>query len=812
MPMTPIKLAVRKIIELVLRGGDIDGRFSDLSAMHKGAAAHRKIQKAAGEGYNKEVSLKLETIIDNTPVIVHGRADGIITTPEGAVIIDEIKTTTLPLDNIIAHHNEHLGQAKCYAHMYLQTLDNPPKSITIQLTYYQLESEETRQHHQSFTACEMAEFFADLLHNYGRWLRLERQWKLVRNESIAITPFPYESYRKGQREMAVAVYRVISANKKLYAQAPTGIGKTISAIFPSIKAMGEDKTEKIFYLTAKTVTRAVAEDAVRIMAGKGLRFKSVTLRAKDKICPNEVRSCNPDHCNRAKGHYDRINDAVMDLLENVDLITPEVTAEYAEKHCVCPHEYALEASLWCDLIIGDYNHVFDPAVYLRRFFGDGTGRYVFLIDEAHNLADRVRDMYTASARKGAFGHVLRQIRGRDGVTSALRKALRAIGEHMKNLHPAPPSLRAERSNPRAWIASASPRNDGGDIFHNNHYISKDKDTELETLVVKFSQAASEWLAANKNTPTDFFNDILELHFEMLHFLLISELYDGHYTTIVESSGSDITVTLFCLDPSEIIAAGLKRGKSAILFSATLTPLGYYREILGGTTEDYVISLPSPFDPARLLTMTHRGISTKYIHRESSYMPIAKAIHKAISAKAGNYLVFFPSFEYMHKVYELFCESYPDINTLPQQNIMTEEERAEYLAHFTPDHGGTLVGFAVLGGIFSEGIDLKGDRLIGTIIISVGLPKISTRTDQVRDYFNQKNGQGYDYAYVFPGMNKVLQAAGRVIRTETDTGIVLLIDDRFATAKYRSLLPTHWTNMQNLHDLKTLENYLMEFWR
>jgi len=782
--MTPIRLPVRKIIELILRGGDIDSRFSDPSAMRKGSAAHRKIQKAAGEGYKKEVSLKLETVIDITPVEIHGRADGIFIAPNGTITIDEIKTTTLPLDYIFTHHQEHLGQGKCYAHMYLMTLENPPESVDVQLTYYQLESEEIRRHRFSFTALELADFFTDLLQKYGRWLAFEREWKITRNESIAETVFPFESYRKGQRELAVAVYRVISAEKKLYAQAPTGIGKTLSALFPSVKAMGEDKTEKIFYLTAKTVTRVVAEDAIRLMATKGLRFKSVTLRAKDKICPNDERGCNPDYCARAKGHYDRINDAVLDLLENIDLITPEITAQYAEKHSVCPHEYALEVSLWCDLIIGDYNHVFDPTVYLRRFFGDETGNYVFLIDEAHNLADRVRDMYTADIRKGMFGHVLRQIMGRDAATSALRKSLRQIGEYFAEF--------------REKIIGTS-------------YVSKEKDFVLEVLIANFAMSAGEWLAIHKDNPAETFGEVLELYFGVQHFLMISELYDHHYTTITELNGNDVTVTLFCLDPSSFIAEGLKRGKSATLFSATLAPLGYYREILGGTPEDFTLSLSSPFDPARLLTATHSGISTKYIHRENSYMPIAEAIHTAVMGKTGNYLVFFPSFEYMHKVYELFYESYPQVTTLLQQNTMTEEERADFLSSFDAKNRETLVGFAVLGGIFSEGIDLKGDRLIGTIIVSVGLPKISLRTDQIRDYFNQKNGQGYDYAYVFPGMNKVLQAAGRVIRTESDAGIVLLIDDRFATAKYRGLFPSHWANMRTVRDIGRLEEFLRRFW-
>ena len=775
--MPPIRLSVSKIIDMIMRSGDIDNRFDNGSSMNRGSAAHRKIQKAAPDGYKKEVSLKLKTEIDNTPVLLHGRADGIITDSFGAITIDEIKTTTLPLDFIYNQHTQHLAQGKCYAYMYMQTLAHPPETITVQLTHFQLESEEMRRYYWHFTAGELEEFFTDLLHKYGLWLRLEREWKITRDTSIAATPFPFETYRKGQRELAVAVYRTISAKKKLYASAPTGIGKTLSALFPSIKAQGEDKAEKIFYLTAKTVTRAVAEDAIRLMATVGLRYKSITLRAKDKICPHEESNCNPDFCTHAKGHYDRLNDAVMDLLSNVDLITPDETSQYAKKHQVCPHEFALEASLWCDLVIGDYNHVFDPVVYLRRFFGDDGGEYIFLIDEAHNLADRVRDMYSAALRRGAFSQVLNAIRGRTPLTAALRKALRGICTYLKE------------------------KREKLDEYNN---VCKEQDIDLLDRLSEFIQTSGDWLMEQKNNPGNLHEEVLNLYFEANHFKMISELYDDHYTTIEETRGSDIAITLFCLDPSDIIAAGLARGQASVLFSATLTPLPYYRDILGGTGEDFAISLPSPFDPNRLLTVTHSGISTKYTHRENSYEPIVQAIHTAISYKKGNYLVFFPSYEYMNKVHELFCEAHPNIQTLPQQTDMTEDNRAGFLARFDQDNLETLVGFAVLGGIFSEGIDLKGDRLIGSIIVSVGLPKINLRQDQIRDYFNHKNGRGYDYAYVFPGMNKVLQAAGRVIRTETDAGIVLLIDSRFATAQYRGLMPGHWGNMVTVRSTGQLD--------
>ena len=785
--MRPIKISVTKIVDMILRCGDIDNRFNDSSAMHKGAIAHRYIQKRqkeSGENYNHEVSLKHEIEIDGIPVILQGRADGIITNDDGSFIVDEIKSTTMPLEHIYKQHPQHLTQGKCYAYMYLQTLENPPKTIGVQLTYFHLESEEIQRHKFDFALEDLASFFEGLLSKYAMWLRLEREWKILRDESITKTTFPFEAFRKGQRELAIATYRAISAQKKLYASAPTGIGKTLSTIFPSIKAMAEGKAEKIFYLTAKTITRKAAEDAVRLMAQKGLRFKSITLRAKEKICPNEECICNPEHCPYAKGHYDRVNDALMDMLEH-DIITPDVTLKYAKDHMVCPHELGLDAAVWCDLVAGDYNHVFDPAAYLHRFFGNEKKseekNYIFLIDEAHNLAERVRSMYSATLRKSAFSYVLNRLKDKNALSKEVRKTLRQVNVYLKEMVK---KHEQARSN-----------------------VEQDMDMDFKALIILFGAAAEQWLASKENSDREIYGEILNLYFETTKFLMISDIYDEHYTYISEISGADIAITLFCLNPSNIIADRLERGKSSILFSATLAPLQYYKEILGGSDEDLIMSLPSPFDPSRLLTIVHSGISTKYHDREASYAPIAEAINVVASGRKGNYMCFFPSYEYMQKVHDLFCENYPGIKTLPQKSGMTEEERIEFLTQFDCSNPETLVGFVVLGGIFSEGIDLKGDRLIGSIIVSVGIPKINLRQDQIRNYFDKKYNRGYDYSYVFPGMNKVLQAAGRVIRTEEDSGIVLLIDSRYATPVYRNLMPRHWEDIHIVRNIEDLEKLI-----
>ena len=778
----PLKLAVRKLVETVLRCGDIDNRYVDSSVMHQGSSAHRKIQKSMGENYKKEVSLCIDTLIDNTPVLLQGRADGIIYDTNGKITIDEIKTTTLPLDYIFAQHEQHLGQGKCYAYMLLQSMKTIPKNITVQLTYFQIETEEIKCFSRDFSFDELHDFFTDLLEKYGVWLRYEREWKSTRDTSVKKTSFPFPTYRTGQRELAVATYRTITAGKKLYSQAPTGIGKTLSALFPSIKAIGEGKCEKLFYLTAKTVTRAVAEDALRLMLTNGLRFKSVTLRAKEKICFTEEKICNPDRCPYAKEHYSRINPAILDVINNNDLITPEIIETYAKKHMVCPFEMSLDTSLWVDLVICDYNHVFDPIVYLRRFFNDNNkNNYVFLIDEAHNMADRVRGMYSAEISKSIFSYLRKALKDKNPASVRLRKHMMQINKYLKECK------ETQKSGSRA-----------------------EKDNTLCALITSFVKSAEEWLAENQNSLHSLYGDILELYFSASMFITIAELYDEHYTTLTEVEGNNITITLFCLDPSCIIADKLTLAKASVFFSATLTPLPYYREILGGGTDDYIISLPSPFDQNRLLLAANIEISTKYIDREKSYLQVVKAIFAAVSQYKGNYLVYFPSYIYMKKIYDLFCEQYPFIGTLIQQHGMSEDDRADFLHRFDSENAQTLVGFCVLGGIFSEGIDLKGNRLIGSVIVGVGLPGISLRQDEIRSYYNKKNGQGYNYAYVFPGMNKIFQAAGRVIRTETDYGIVLLIDSRFSTDEYKNLLPPHWSNIHYLKKSEEITPLLNNF--
>lgn len=773
-----IKISVRNLIEFVLRSGDLDARFVGTNRILEGTKSHQKVQKTSGEAYNPEVYLSFSMEYQGFLITLDGRADGIFPGDEG-VVIDEIKSTTRPLENIDENYNLlHWAQVKCYAYIYAE--QNNLQSINVQLTYYQLDTEEKKSIRKAFSIGELKEFLYSLIDKYVVWADLTKTWSIKRDASIKELKFPFDSYRKGQRELAVAVYKTLTDEKKLFVQAPTGIGKTISALFPAVKAMGEGHVSKIFYLTAKTITRQVAEEAFSRMRNRGLEFKTITLTAKDKVCFNKEVGCNPEHCEYAKGHFDRVNDAIIDILRNESNLTREIIEEYSKRYRVCPFEFALDLSLWVDCIICDYNYVFDPRVYLKRFFLNSSGDYAFLIDEAHNLVDRAREMFSAELYKSSFLELKKLMKAKD---PAVSKLLSGINSYMVDL-----------------------RKQCGE----NGFLVKEQELkDLYQLLKNLIKESEEWLSKSHNS--EGFEELLELYFNSLAFLRIAELYNERYVTFIEARKNELKVKLFCLDPSYLLSEALKRGKAAVLFSATLTPLSYFRDVLGGTDEDYTIRLPSPFDRNNLCLLVADNVSTKYRNRENSYIKLVELIKTLVARKPGNYIVYFPSYKYMNEVYSRFIEEYPGLNTLVQGNSMTEEERESFLAKFQPGSSEILVGFGVLGGIFSEGVDLKGERLIGAVIVGVGLPQISTEQDIIMKYFQDRNEMGYEYAYMFPGMNKVLQAAGRVIRSEEDRGVVLLVDERFTTPAYQNQFPNEWFPYVRIRGTDELERCLGEFW-
>ena len=817
------RVSVRNLVEFILRSGSIDSGATGRNRLEEGARVHRTLQKA--EGYQAEVFLSLTETRGGVEFTVEGRADGIITDDSG-VTVDEIKSTLTPLELIGEDFSRvHWAQAMCYGHMYCAK--NGLEQINVRLTYYEMETCGIKRFARPYQASELRSFYEELLDEYAVWTNFEREWGETSTQSMRELRFPYESYRKGQREFAVSAYRTIVAGSRLFAMAPTGVGKTISALFPSIKAMGEGNCGKIFYLTARTVTRQAAHLALEKMRECGLRAKSVIITAKDKICfmasggvtaespagsadsasPTDNASlagnasptgdaspadnasqtgdaarttpgpvCKPSRCRYADGHFDRVNDAIMDALQSCDDINAESASDFAKRHCVCPFELVLDISLWCDVVICDYNYLFDPQVHLKRFFSDG-GEFIFLIDEAHNLADRAREMYSASISKRGFIEVKKALGKSD-------KALRATLTKLNKL-----LLEKRRECEGSGIQ-----------------VEKEPTSELNTLLELFSLEFSGWLGENPDPD----RKLLETYFGVLSYLKITELFDERYTVIYESrQDGELIVKQFCADPSLLIAERLSQGRAAIFFSATLTPAGYFTSVLGGSEGCRYLALPSPFPRENLLLLVADDISTKYKDRNSSLERVADMIFHTTEGKNGNYIAYFPSYSYLSAVYTVFCEKYPDVLTVRQKSGMAEDERDEFLALFKGG-GNTMVAFCVLGGVFSEGVDLVGDRLIGTVIVGVGLPQINTELDIVSSQFGGQ-GTGFDFAYRFPGMNKVLQAAGRVIRSEEDRGVVLLIDARYTTRQYTELFPGHWNGWRRIRGVGELSEELSAFW-
>lgn len=771
-----IKISVRNLIEFILRCGDINSGFSGSKRAVEGTRVHRKIQKSQKENYKAEVPVTFSVDLDSFNLVIDGRIDGVLLEGDQC-FIDEIKSVTEPVNNITENsYPLHWAQLTCYAFMF--SSKESLVSADLRLIYCEVESGEISTFTRHMDKEDLDKFFNDLISKYKQWAEFSFRWISSRDESLKRLTFPFMAYRSGQREFAVSVYRSIEKKNNLFAKAPTGTGKTVSTMFPTLKAMGEGHVSRIFYLTAKTITRTVAEDTVGLMRKQNIHLKSITLTAKDKICFKDKKSCTPQNCEYACGHFDRINDAIWDIVNGHDEFKRAIIEEYAQKHRVCPFEFALDISLFCDVIIGDYNYVFDPQVYLKRFFSENGGNYVFLIDEAHNLVERSREMFSAKIEYDAF-------------TPQKKK--------FKSAHPAIYKIITRVQNRIRALGKMC-----GEL---NNYQSKDLDEKLCLGLKQFVDECELVLVKNRSFDNE---DLLQLYFDSLIFLRVSELFDSRYLLFVEKNGRNVVVKLFCIDPSFLMSEALKRGRSSIFFSATLAPLSYYREMLGGSEKDQMVSLSSPFDTANRCFMIASDVSTRFQNRDQSFSVLSDYLCKVIQHRKGNYLSFFPSYKYMNSVVELFKEKNPHVTTIVQSSIMSEGQRDEFLENFKPDPNKTVLGFCVLGGVFSEGIDLKADRLIGSIIIGVGLPQICVERDIIRDYFQQKKNCGYEYAYLYPGMNKVMQAAGRVIRSEDDRGVILLIDQRYTGRQYLKLFPAEWFP-HNRVLLHTIDDCINGFW-
>jgi DNA excision repair protein ERCC-2 len=799
-PKPIFSVQVRELVEFALRQGDLGGErdFVGPNRALAGTRGHQRLQRSRPAGYQKEVRLSREIETPDFTLRIQGRIDGLLASAQ-EVLLEEIKTVQGGWDRIA--DPLHWAQAKLYGLIYAQ--DNALEQITIQLTYLDLDTGELTEFRNLFTLKELSAFFEHTTTIYLDWLRAHQAWCRQRDESIRSLNFPFARYRPGQRPLAVAAYRTFARGGRLFLEAPTGIGKTISVLFPAVKALGEGKLERIFYLTARTVGRAVAEKACADLRQAGLRLRTLTLTAKEKICVQEGQPCDPLTCPFARGYYDRRRPAMRAALAREEITRPVLEA-VAREHQVCPFELSLDLSSWVDVVVCDYNYVFDPKVYLRRHFSEEPGDYAFLVDEAHNLVDRAREMFSADLETREIQDVRR----------ALKQAVPRCAKALTRLTSTLRKLAGPATVPSDDFAEPSlfPATSGAGVPPALSPIRLPQTTRdfpdglLPPLDDALKQAET-WLA--RNQPADFRESLLELYFRLHSFRRTAELYDERFVTIIEP-GRLIRVRLFCLDPSFLLRQALARGKAAVFFSATLTPIDYYRALLGGSPEDPLLQLPSPFPPEHLAVLVQDRIRTQLKARAGSLPEVVQAIASLIEGRAGNYLVYLPSYQYMAAVQEKFHALYPVVPILVQRPGMSEPEREAFLATFAVEHGETLVGFAVMGGMFGEGIDLVGDRLIGAVIVGVGLPQLCVERDLIRDYFQGQTGVGFDYAYTFPGMNRVLQAIGRVIRSETDRGVVLLIDARFAEPRYRRLFPAWWRPAR-ARSTEEIRKGLAEFW-
>lgn len=780
-----LSVSVRALVEYTLRSGDLVSEFQGSVRAAEGIRIHRKIQKARPEEYTAEVSITHQYETDEFTLEIRGRIDGVYTYPE-RVVINEIKSTARDLGLLEREEQPlHWGQLKCYAYLY--ALQEDLDEIEGQLTYCHVDSGEIRELKRLFSCDDLEAFFQDLIRRYLEWAATLEEWGELRDASIGALDFPFPSYRPGQRQMAESVYRTIRDKAQLLAQAPTGIGKTLAALFPAIKAIGEGETHKIFYLTARTTGRTVAEQSLEAQRGKGLRLKSLTITAKDKVCFCPESACNGEECEFARGYFDRVNEGTQAMFAQ-DCWNRDTIEEAARRFTLCPFELSLDLSLWADCIICDYNYAFDPRVYLKRFFLEVQEDYCFVVDEAHNLVDRSREMFSAEIRKQPFLDLRRQVKER------LPKLYKQMGK-----------INASLLEYRKLCETEPDRQ----LSREGHFrVEKDAPETLLPMLREFLKQAEVWLA--QNIQSAFREALLDLYFEVNQFLRISENYDEAYVSCFEKEGSDLRLKLFCLDPSRLMADALKRCRAAIFFSATLTPLDYFHSIFGCGEEAGRLMLASPFPPENLRLLVADRISTYYRQREKTKEAVAQAIASAISARTGNYLLFFPSYHYMRMIAESFSEQNPEIATIIQTPGMTEVEREEFLERFSHDNQDTLAGFAVMGGIFGEGIDLVGERLSGTVIVGVGLPGISPERELIKEYFTQTHGTGFEFAYLYPGINRVFQAAGRVIRSERDRGVVLLIDQRFSSMRYTRLFPQEWRPVK-VRDAEQIQTFIRQFW-
>jgi len=797
--MKEISLSVGDLAEFS-RSGDINFRFSGKSSALEGIRGHQLVQSSRGPEYKAEQTLFKRVEFKNYAITITGRADG-IDSSYCPPVLEEIKTLRVPVTALPCDvHTLHRVQLQLYGHLFAEVSND--EQVLLRRCYFNLDSQEQTLIDELNSSVELAELFNEKLQAYVDWLDQRRTWKHLRDQSMRDMTFPYSQFRVGQRDLSVAVYRNCMQGEQMVLQAPTGIGKTMATIFPALKAMGSNEQDQLFYLSAKTSGQLAAEASVADLSDVDLR--TITLTAKDKVCFTPGAPCHPDHCEFAKGYYDRVREGVKQVFASDRMVHRQRLEFWARKYSLCPFELSLDLAREADVIICDYNYVFDPSVYLRRFFSSSSSsKYTLMIDESHNLVDRGREMFSAELSKSSFLSVKKTLTSKN---LALVRQLDAVNRQILAI-----------------------RNKERDVFDENGVLQL---TEISKGFIRslrrFCDSAEESLQAEHQQP------ILSLYFECLRFLKTFENAeesrqlmekdtvatdnlnsnvlmqqprpDQTYAYLLKQVGRDIQVQLFCINPASQLKIGFDRMDSVVCFSATMQPQKYFETLLGTAEDTTWYKVASPFPKEHLGVFISSEVATNYRQRHKSIDSLVQLILGVVAQKRGNYMVFFPSYDYLDAVYERMSE--PPFELVKQVRQMSDEQREEFLCRFSTRNKAGLVGLAVMGGVFAEGVDLKGDCLIGAIVVGVGLPQIGIERDLIKSHFGE---QGFAFAYQYPGMNRVLQTAGRVIRDVQDRGIVVLVDPRFCERRYRELMPDNWYPEES-KNTKQLSYQVDAFWK
>lgn len=781
-----LKVSVKELVEQVVRQGSLKSGFAGSKRGLEGTLGHQALQRSRCDGYRKEVwvSYQLTDRATGIKLEVQGRIDGVYREGE-RFVVEEIKTTHQDLEELtLKEEGAHFCQAKLYGFLFAENFKQD--AIRVDLTYYQLKTNRSKTFSQSFSRSDLDEFFTHITDLYLQSVQDLYKWQDIRDRSIETLSFPFPAFREGQDQFMDEVEQAIEGAYTLFAQAPTGLGKTVSVLFPAIRACGKGLCSKIFYLTARTTTREAPEQVLELLRQNGLRLKSVVITAKEKTCLQDEMICSPEYCEYLFNYFGKIKAAIRDIFSH-DHFNQETIEAVARQHKVCPFELTLDLSVICDCVICDYNYFYDPRIQLARYDTESSQPFVYLVDEAHNLVERSRQMYSAVISKSDV-LALKRIVDRKQYEE-LHLCLTMIDSIMLEIR-----------------KHAFPEG-------KNEVALQDLPGELIDYLIDFIEPAESLLQLRE--PLPFRDQLLELYYQVSYFIKINQIRDESdaYSVVMYRNQSNLTVKLHCLDAADMIRAKTEKGLATIFFSATLAPIHYFTYLLGGTPDDRAIQLPSPFPPEHRCLCLVDNLSTRYRDRPYTYDTIADYLAIYLSQKQGNYLIFFPSYQYLEEVYERCRHLVQDsgVTLYRQETGMTERERETFIAEFHVGREDTLAGFVVMGGIFGESIDLPGDRLSGAAIIGVGLPQINLERNLIRDYHEQKSGNGFHFAYTYPGLNKVLQASGRLIRTESDRGSLLLIDDRFGNALYKRLFPPEWDQLQIIRDGSTLQRVLDRFW-